>query len=180
MILYLPRLNQLVSNLANIPYALQGVILSVTIIGLYAGAPGLLSNRFLLLTGAYCILVLPYIYRGIKNSVDSINVKGMVDAAQMLGATKWRAFISIILPQMKTGILVAMMLSMSMIFGDFVIVNTIGGSYFTTAGIYLYKQMTKSGQKSSSMIVVLFITTLVISSIMSKIEQKQRSQKGER
>ena len=34
---------------------------SVSIISLYAGSPTFLSNRIIMLTGAYCIIILPYI-----------------------------------------------------------------------------------------------------------------------
>lgn len=176
--LYIPWLNSYIANLSNIPYALQGVILSISIIGLYSSAPGIFSNRIVLLIGAYCIMVLPYIYRGLQNSLNGINAIELVDAAQMLGASKFIAFIKIILPLMKSGILISAMLSISIIFGDFVIVNTVAGSYYPTAMVYLYKLMERSGQESSALIVILFITTLLLSTGMLILENKSK-QKGE-
>lgn len=175
--LYCPQLERIIETLCTIPYAIQGVILAVGILSLYSGMPGLLSNRFFLLVGAYCIIVLPYVYRGLKNSLNTINVKYLVEAALMLGCSKFKAFIKIILPNMMSGIMVSMMLSISMTFADFVIVNIIGGSYYQTASIYLYNTMNKSGQTASAIIVVLFLTTLLLSSTVLLIEGQSKIKK---
>ena len=57
------RLGKYMQFICMIPYALQGVILSISIISIYAGMNGVLSNRMFMLFGAYSILVLPYIYQ---------------------------------------------------------------------------------------------------------------------
>ena len=64
--LYIPKLEKYIEILCNIPYAIQGVILAAGVISLYSGKPGFLSNRVFLLVGAYCIIILPYIFRGLK------------------------------------------------------------------------------------------------------------------
>ena len=73
---------------------------------------------------------------------------------------------------MKRGIISTMMLAFTMLFADFVVVNMIAGSAFRTAGIYLYQTMSKSGQLSSAIIVILFITTLLISTLTLIIQNK--------
>ncbi len=172
MTLYIPKLEKYVEILCNIPYAIQGVILAVGIISLYSGRPGFLSNRLFLLSGAYCIIILPYTYRGLKNTISAINVKCVIEAAQVLGCSKLRAFFTIVIPQMKNGIISTMMLAFTMLFADFVVVNMIAGSAYKTAGIYLYQTMSKSGQLSSAIIVILFITTMLISTFTLIIQNK--------
>ena len=172
MTLYMPKLEKYIEILCNIPYAIQGVILAVGIISLYSGKPGFLSNRLFLLVGAYCIIILPYTFRGLKNTISALNVKCVVEAAQVLGCSQLRAFFTIIIPQIKNGIISTMMLAFTMLFADFVVVNMIAGSAFRTAGIYLYQTMSKSGQLSSAIIVILFITTFVISTFTLMIQNK--------
>lgn len=175
--LYCPKLEKYIEILCNIPYAISGVILAVGILSLYSGLPGILSNRLVLLVGSYCIIILPYVYRGLKNGLNTINVKYLVEAALMLGCSKFKAFIKVILPNMLSGIVVSMMLSISMIFADFVIVNIIGGSYYQTSSIYLYDAMNKSGQTASAVIVVLFLTTLILSTAVVIMQNKSNSKK---
>ena len=93
----------------------------------------------------------------------------------MLGADKFYAFFHIIVPCMLSGVVISSMLSVSIIFGDFVIVNTIGGSYFYTAQMYLFKKMFISGQLTSAVIIVLFTVTLIISALAFFLKSKSRT-----
>ena len=81
----------------------------------------------------------------------------------MLGAGRFYAFWKIILPNIASGVMVSAMLALSIVFGDFVIINTLAGNYFPTGQMYLYAAMRQSGQQASAVIVVLFVVTLLIS-----------------
>ena len=116
-----------------------------------------------MLVCTYCIVVLPYIYQGVRNNLNGVHAPRLLEAAQMLGAGKFYAFWKIILPNITSGILVSAMLALSIVFGDFVIINTLAGNYFPTGQMYLYSAMRQSGQQASAVIVVLFVVTLLIS-----------------
>lgn len=172
VIVYVPRFDKYIQVIATIPYALQGVIIAISILSLYADAPVPFSNRLVMLTGTYCILILPYMYQGIKNSLNTVNAPRVIEAAQMLGASQLYAFFTIIVPNILSGIIVSALLSAAMIFGDFVIVNIIGGNYFQTSQMYLYRAMYKSGQLTSAISVVLFVITLLLSTLVYTIKNK--------
>ena len=174
VILYLPGLEKYIRILCTIPYAIQGVILAVSVLALYSNAPGILSNRTLLLTGTYCVAILPYMYQGIQSSLLSVNAPRLIEAAQMLGAGRLYAFFRVVVPNILTGVVISAMLSASIIFGDFVIANTLGGNYFETAQIYLYQTLFESGQRTSAVIMVLFLVTLIISLIAFSLKKKER------
>ena len=176
VILYLPGLEKYIRILCTIPYAIQGVILAVSVLALYSNAPGILSNRTLLLTGTYCVAILPYMYQGIQSSLLSVNAPRLIEAAQMLGAGRLYAFFRVVVPNILTGVVISAMLSASIIFGDFVIANTLGGNYFETAQIYLYQTLFASGQKTSAVIMVLFLVTLIISLVAFSLKKKERRQ----
>lgn len=171
-VVYVPQFDKLLNILCTIPYAIQGVILPVSVISLYTSAPGLLSNRVLLLVCTYCIVILPYMYQGIKNSLATVDTVRIIEAAEMLGVSKFYAFFRIIVPHISKSVLLSSLLAVAIIFGDFVIVNTIAGNYFTTAQVYLYRYRSVSGQMTSSIIVVLFLVTLLISMIALKKEKE--------
>jgi len=174
VILYLPGLEKYIRILCTIPYAIQGVILAVSVLALYSNAPGILSNRTLLLTGTYCVAILPYMYQGVQSSLLSVNAPRLIEAAQMLGAGRLYAFFRVVVPNILTGVVISAMLSASIIFGDFVIANTLGGNYFETAQIYLYQTLFESGQRTSAVIMVLFLVTLIISLIAFSLKKKER------
>jgi putative spermidine/putrescine transport system permease protein len=163
VILYLPTLDKYLQILCTIPYAVQGIILSVSILAIYADAPVPFSNRILMLTGTYCIIILPYIYRGIRNSLYAVNAIRLIEAAQILGAGKLYSYYKVVIPNILSGITAAALMSAAIIFGDFVVVRIIGGNYFQTSQVYLYNAMFRSGQLVSAMVVILFLVTLIIS-----------------
>ena len=70
--IYFPKLEKYVQIICMIPYTIQGVILSVSILSLYVGTKSILSNRLVMLMGAYCIVILPYIYQGIRNGMRDV------------------------------------------------------------------------------------------------------------
>jgi len=127
----------------------------------------------------YCIVILPYIYRGLKNSLDSINANRLIEAAQMLGATKFYAFFAVVVPNIISGISIVAMLSISIVFGDFAIVNIVGGSYYQTAQMYLYKKLFVSGQASSVIIVVMFGLTLILSAVVNLLNKRWKKSREE-
>lgn len=174
IVVYHPELDKYMQMLCNIPYAIQGIILAISVLSLYVNAPEPLSNRFVMLILTYCIVILPYIYRGLKNSLDSINANRLIEAAQMLGANKFYAFFVVVVPNILSGISIVAMLSIGIVFGDFAIVNIIGGSYYQTAQMYLYKKLFQSGQASSVIIVVMFGLTLIISGVVNRMNKKSK------
>lgn len=160
--MYAPRLGKYVQFICMIPYALQGVILSISIISLYSGTGTVLSNRMMMLFGAYSIMVLPYIYQGIRNNLNAVNSKMLVDAAQMLGAGKLYGFFRVVIPNILPGIMVSSLLAVSIVFGDFVLANNIAGNNYQNIQVYLYVNMTKSSSKASAIVVLIFMVVLGI------------------
>ncbi len=172
VIVYHPKWDKYLSIVCTIPYAIQGIILPVSIISLYVGAPGMLSNRVLLLIFTYCIIILPYMYQGLKNSLATIDIVRILEAAQLLGASNFYTFFKIIVPSISQALLISSLLSLAIIFGDFVIVNTIAGNHYTTTQVYLFRHMFSSGQFVSAIVVVLFFVTFLISFIAFRKSQK--------
>lgn len=174
VVVYLPRIDAVMKTLCTIPYAIQGVILPISILTLYVNAPEPFSNRVFMLVSAYCVVILPYIYQGISNALSSVRAKDLLEAAQMLGANKFYAYWRVIVPNITNGVVVSSMLSFAVVFGDFVIINTLAGNYYATGQMYLYAVMKESGQKASAVIVLFFLITLAISMRAFTLQKKGR------
>lgn len=173
IVVHIPSADKYMQIICTMPYAVQGIVLAISVLALYSDAPGFLSDRVLMLTLTYAVVVLPYIYQGIKNSLQAVNAVRLIEAAQMLGASKLYSFFRVVVPNIFSGITISAMLAMSIIFGDFVIVNILGGNYFETSQMYLYKAMFESGQLTSAIIVILFLVTLAISGFVFFYRNKQ-------
>lgn len=156
--------------LCMIPYALQGVILSIGIISLYTGTGTILSNRLFMLFGAYTILVLPYIYQGIRNALNSIDAEMLIQAAEMLGCGRFRAYVQVMLPNILSGILVSSLLAESIIFGDFVLANNIAGTNYQNIQVFLQANMDVSSGLSSAIVVVIFVVVALVTAVVLKLQ----------
>ena len=162
-ILYCPKLDRVIQSICMLPNILKGIVLAIPVLSLYAGSESFLGDRVVMLTFVYCIVILPFVYQGIRNNLRAVNVIQLIEAAQMLGAGKLYAFIKVVIPNMLSGIMVSSLLSMSAIFGDFAIVKIIAGSKYITAQQLLYNSKNLLLQYQSAIVSIMFVSTLLIS-----------------
>lgn len=167
-------LSKYIQIICMIPYALQGVILSISIISLYSGTGTVLSNRMLMLFGAYSILVLPYIYQGIRNNINAINSVTLIEAARMLGCREFVAYIRIIIPNILSGIVVSSLLAISVVFGDFVLANNIAGNNYQNIQVYLTTHMVTSSGLSSAIVVLISVIVFCMTSVILSLQNKKK------
>lgn len=171
-IMYNPRLESIIQSICMIPHTLKGVILAISVLGLYAGKGPVLGNRIVMLTFVYCIVILPFIYQGIRNNLRAINVQQLIEAAEILGAGKLYAFVRIIIPNMLSGILISSLLAMSTIFTDFAIIKIVAGSKWLTAQQLLYNARNNPGQYTSAIVLIMFLATLLISGVAFAMQNR--------
>ncbi|RNB89705.1 ABC transporter permease subunit [Brevibacillus fluminis] len=166
---YVPKLERFIQALVMLPYAIPGVVAAVGLIKMYASKPIVLTGTIWIIIGAYYVLIMPYMYQGIRNSLRTIDVKRLLEAAEMLGASKWKAFVLVVLPNLIPGILVSSLLSLSILFGEFVLANMLVGGHFETIQIYLMKRLKENGHLSSAIVITYFVIVLISSLVMLKL-----------
>ena len=178
--IYFPKLEKYVQIICMIPYTIQGVILSVSILSLYVGNKSVLSNRMVMLMGAYCIVILPYIYQGIRNGMRAVNMVTLIEAAEMLGASKIYAFFRVVVPNIISAIIVSSLLAVGIIFGDYVLIRNLAGTSAPNMQIFLYQTMKSDSTKASAVFVIIMFVTFVITAVvlfLKSREGKNRVQK---
>ena len=163
-----------------IPYTIQGVILSVSILSLYVGSSSILSNRLVMLMGAYCIVILPYIYQGIRNGMRAVNMPTLIEAAEMLGASKIYAFFRVVVPNILSAIIVSSLLAVGIIFGDYVLIRNLAGTSAPNMQIFLYQTMKSDSTKASAVFVVIMFVTFVITAIVLFAKSREAKEKTHR
>lgn len=166
VIVYLPRLEKLLNLLVLIPYAAPGVVMAVGLIKLYSSGPIAIAGTMWILVGIYFVAVLPYMYQGIRNSMRTIRTVELIEAAELLGASKLEAFRKVIIPNVLPGIRVSVLLSFSILFGEFVLANLLVGGQFETIQIYLYRRLIESGHLASAVVICYFLVILVLSGLL--------------
>ncbi|MNJ44415.1 putative 2-aminoethylphosphonate transport system permease protein PhnV [compost metagenome] len=168
---YFPRWEFLLKSTVVLPYAVPGIVAAVGLIRAYSSGPLAISGTAYILIGAYFVAILPYMYQGLRNSLLTLNASSLLDAAEMLGASKLAAFRTVILPNIMPGVTVSMLLSFSVLFGEFVLTNMLVGGQIETVQIYLYKRLSESGHLASTMAILYFTLILIISLGLTRIGQ---------
>ncbi len=171
--MYFPRWERLLQVVVLLPFAIPGVVLAVGVMNLYSSGPLAISGTIWILLGVYFVVVLPYVYQSITNSLRAINAIDLVEASAMLGANKSQSFIRVILPNIMPGVLVASLLSFAIIFAEFVLVNILVGGTFETIQVYLLQMMQINGHLSSATIIVFYTVVFVISVLVLRIGNRK-------
>lgn len=171
---YFPGLKKFIQMICMIPYSIQGVILSVSILSFYVSVNNIFSNRYMMLCGAYCVIILPYMFQGIYNGMNAIEMSTLMESAQMLGAGGMYAFFRVIVPNIATSIFVSALLAMGIIFGDYVLVRNLTGTAFENMQIYLYQIMKTDSVKASAVFVIIMMITFCITAAVFSLKGKER------
>ncbi|MDR0720157.1 MAG: ABC transporter permease subunit [Treponema sp.] len=171
-ILYFPKLEKYIQSICMLPHTVNGVILGISTLTLYAGSATPLGNRIVMLTFVYCVIILPFVYQGIRNNLHAVNIRRLIEAAEILGAGKLYAFLRIVVPNILSGILVAALLGVSRIFTDYVVIKIIAGSRYITPQQLLYNYRDKPGQFISVIVLVTFIFILLIAGITYYLQNR--------
>jgi putative spermidine/putrescine transport system permease protein len=159
---HFPRLDGLMNVLILLPFAIPPVVSSVGLMQLFAGGPLAILGTPWILIGTYFTIALPFMYRAISNNLQAINLRDLMDAAHLLGASTWRAAFMVVLPNLRKGLMVSVFLSFSFLFGEFVFANLLVGSRYETLQVYLYNMRNDSGHFTSALVISYFMFVLLM------------------
>ncbi|XVS61461.1 ABC transporter permease [Actinosynnema sp. CA-299493] len=121
--LRLPALRRLVEFLCLLPVAIPAIVLVVGMAPLYAWVSYFLGDSPLTLTFAYAVLVLPFAYRAIDAGLSAIDLKTLAEAARGLGASWGAVLLRVVVPNIRTALLGASLLSVALVLGEFTIAS---------------------------------------------------------
>lgn len=175
---YFPKLDKLMNVLILLPFAVPPVVSSVGLLQIYADSAVPLVGTPWILIGTYFTIALPFMYRAISNSFEAINLNDLMDAAHLLGASTTKAFLLIIVPNLKKGLLASLFLSFSFLLGEFVFANILVGTRYETLQIYLYNMRQTSGHFTSALVMTYFFFIFLLTWLASRFSSQQQKGKS--
>jgi putative spermidine/putrescine transport system permease protein len=173
--LRLPKLRRLLEGITILPIVIPPVVL---IVGVLAIAPGFLKSSDLLLALEYVVLAMPFAYRSIDAGLRSMDLKTIVEASNSLGGgwttTLWR----VILPNLRTALLSAVVLTVALVLGEYTMASL---DLYTTFPVWIYTNSQTSGQVSvAASLLALFVTWFFLMLItMLATRQSRRTGGGQ-
>ncbi len=171
IVLYFPTYEKWIQMAVVMVYSFPGIILAVGLIRVYSqiGIP-----MIFVVLGAYVVGILPYIYQGTRNSLRNIDARQLLDAAQLLGASKRQAFTKILLPTVYPGLFAGALLSFAVLFGEFVLINLVVGSRFETVQIYLMKKLSTSGHIASAVVFIYIVLMGLLTFVIAIVTKRSK------
>ena len=121
--LRLPGLSRIVEFICLMPLTVPAIALVVGIKPIYIWISLNFTDSILALSFAYLILVLPYAYRALDAGLGAIDLKTLTEAARSLGAGWGTVMLRVVVPNMRSAILNASLLSVALVLGEYTFAN---------------------------------------------------------
>jgi len=151
--LRLPGLRRVLEGITILPIVIPPVVL---IVGVLAIAPGFLKGSSWLLSLEYVVLAMPFAYRAIDAGLRSLDLKTIVEASSSLGAGWGGTLGRVILPNLRTALLSATVLTVAMVLGEYTMASL---DLYQTFPVWIYVNSQTSGQVSvAASLLALFVT----------------------
>ena len=155
--LRLPKVRRIMETITILPIVIPPVVL---IVGVLEVAPGYLKSTPYLLGLVYVILAMPFAYRSLDAGLRALELRTLVDAASSLGAgwlsTLWR----VILPNLRTALLSATVLTVALVLGEFTMASL---DLYQTFPVWIVAFDQTSGPVSTAAsLLALFVTWLFL------------------
>jgi putative spermidine/putrescine transport system permease protein len=160
--LRLPRLRPIFDSITIVPIVIPPIVL---IVGVLQVAPTFLKSTPYLLALEYTILAMPFVYRSLDAGLRAIDLNTLTEASRSLGggwrSTLWR----VIVPNLRTGILSATVLTIALVLGEFTMASL---DLYQTFPVWIYQFSQDDGHISTAAslvsLVVIWLLLMVISS----------------
>lgn len=113
-----PKLKPLFEFISNLPFVIPAIALIAGLTTLYTGPAWLISTPNYLVI-PYFFLALPYAYRSIEVGLTTLDVRTLTEAGQSLGAGWGQIIFFVLLPNLRTALIGAVLLIMTTVIGEF-------------------------------------------------------------
>ena len=173
--LRVPQMRRIIEFLCLLPLVIPALALAVGIKDVYSWVFYYLGHGPLTLTFIYVILVLPYAYRSIDTSLSALDLTTLAEAARSLGSGWWRIIVRIILPNIKSGILGAVFLSIALALGEYTFASLLVYKTLPTALVQV-EQNAVGVAMAATFATILVIALLLV--IISALDQRKIVRKG--
>ncbi|KQT45935.1 ABC transporter permease subunit [Devosia sp. BK] len=159
--LRMPWLRPFMEFVTLLPLVIPALVLVYGYVRLYGSSSlipftGSILGTDILLTCAYVMLAMPYMYRAVDNGMRTIDIGTLTEAAQIMGASQVQIIGNIILPNILVAILSGAFLTFAIVIGEFTIASLLNRPAF---GPYLVGIGTNRAYEPAALAIISFIIT---------------------
>jgi putative spermidine/putrescine transport system permease protein len=165
--LRLPKLRPLFDSITIIPIVIPPIVL---IVGVLQVAPTWLKSTPYLLALEYAILAMPFVYRSLDAGLRAIDLHTLVEASRSLGgrwlSTLWR----VVVPNLRTGILSATVLTVALVLGEFTMASL---DLYQTVPVWIYNFAQDDGHVSTAVSLLSLVVTWGVLLVISTFDLRR-------
>jgi putative spermidine/putrescine transport system permease protein len=170
--LRLPKVRRIMETITILPIVIPPVVL---ILGVLQVSPAGLKASPDLLALVYVVLAMPFAYRALDAGLRALDLKTLVEASNSLGGgmriTLWR----IILPNLRTAVLSATVLTVALVLGEFTMASL---DQYQTFPVWIVAFDQTSGPISVAASLAALIVTWIVLMLISMIGGRGRGSRG--
>jgi putative spermidine/putrescine transport system permease protein len=112
------RTARIVEEVVTLPVAIPGLALALGLILTYGGVSAFRQST-LFITVGHVLFTLPFMLRAVMAVLETIDWRVLDEGAASLGASAWRRFVDVILPNVREGILAGSLTVVTLSIGEF-------------------------------------------------------------
>ncbi len=178
------RRRNAVMSVINIPMLNAEIVTGISLMLIFIALGQFLSHwGYTIEFGFMTVLIghitfnLPYTVLSILPKLRQINVSAY-EAALDLGASRWTAFRTVVMPDILSGVLTGFMMAVTMSLDDFVITHFTKGPGFDTLSTKIYTEVRKGIKPEMyALSTLLFVSVLVLLLIFGRGKKPKNVQK---
>jgi len=157
-----PGLRRLFEFLVLLPVSIPAIVLVVGLAPIYLVIGHTLGTGAWTLAFAYGITVLPFAFRSIQASIDAIDLATLTEAARSLGATWPSVVVRVLVPNLRSGLLAASLISTAVVLGEFTIASLLNRQVLQTALLVVSKMDAYAAEMFTLMSLALAFGLLIV------------------
>jgi len=112
------RLSRTIEEVITLPLAIPGLALALALLLTYGGFGDFRRSWLFILVG-HVIFTLPFMVRSVLAVFGATDIKTLDEGAASLGASPWRRFWDVIVPNARPGILAGSLMVVTLSLGEF-------------------------------------------------------------
>jgi putative spermidine/putrescine transport system permease protein len=151
--LKVPRLKPLFEFISTLPFVIPPIALIAGLTTLYTGPSWLISTPNYLVI-PYFFLALPYAYRSLDVGLSTLDVRTLTEACQSLGAGWGQIIFLVLLPNLRTALVGAVMLILTTVIGEFTFASVL---LFHTFAVFINDTGQNEITEASALTIFAFL-----------------------
>lgn len=112
------RLSRVVEEIITLPLAIPGLAIALALLLTY-GSFGSFRRSWVFILAGHVIFTLPFMVRSVMAVFATVDIKTLDEGAASLGASPWRRFRDVIVPNAVPGILAGALMVVTLSLGEF-------------------------------------------------------------